>query len=60
MLLKPLILFLKEPTPKKATNGTVAKKANDESSSEEESSDEVSFWLLYNYTSLACSSWLFA
>ena len=55
MLLKPLILFLKEPAQKKAvasTNGIVAKKAKDESSSEEESSDEVSFWLLYKFSLL--------
>lgn len=56
-MLKPSILFLKEPAQKKtvaSTNGTLAKKAKDESSSEEESSDEVSLWLIYS------SSWLFA
>lgn len=56
MLLKPSILFLKEPAQKKAvasTNGTVAKKAKDESSSGEESSDEVNYLILYK--GLACS-----
>lgn len=45
------LYVLKEPAPKKAvaaTNGNVAKKSKDDSSSEDESSDEVNFLLLCN------------